>query len=959
MKPFLYQVAACFYEQLGSEINQLAFVFPNRRTGLFFQKYLAEIAGKPLFSPTILTISDLFVQLSGRQSVDKISMLFTLYELYVELSGSAETFDEFLYWGEMLLNDFDDVDKYMVDAKMLFSNVTDLKEIEEDYSFLSQEQIEAIRTFWTSFYPKGDTPNQKEFLAVWEILYPLYAALKETLSEQGKGYEGMIFREVVEQTRNKEAEFSLPYKQIVFVGLNALSTSEEMFLAYLQNKQLADFYWDYSSTYVTDPDNKASHFVERNKRQFPSQHTLPEEPNEMPEIEVVGIPSGVGQAKQLYTMLSELSQGGELDKEEALKTAIVLPDEALLIPVLNSIPENIKKINVTMGYPLTGTPIAGLMDYILTMQKNIRYVDGKPMFNFRDVLPILNHRYVMSSDTETITLLVKDIVAYNKITMSYDDLHKTPLLGVLFTPIQNVESCSQYLIEVLQTLNKWMEADALVDEGDDTPRRTQDMEQEFVFHYFTTVNRMQEVMREAGVEMRIDTYFKLLRRMTDMITIPFHGEPLSGLQIMGVLETRALDFDRLIMLSMNEGVFPKKRSANSFIPYNLRRGFALPTYEHQDSVWAYHFYRLIKRAKQVSLVYDTRNTGGQTGEVSRYIHQLNFHYGVKLKQKLITYNVSSAQSPIIQVPKTDEIMQKLEAFMEGGKRAISASAVNTYLDCQLKFYYNVVEGIRDEDEVTETVESNVMGSIIHKVLEDLYHPFCGKQVTADLFQLIKKDKKLVTHTIEKAFAEIFFKRERITTLTGQNFLIGEIIRKYIEKILYWDAKLTPFYYLESEKRVNAVLQLTSGRALQLKGFIDRVDEVDKCVRIVDYKSGLGDATFETVESLFDTSLKDRSKAVMQVFMYAWMYAKETERTTLIPAIYYMRTLFEDKFEPGVMLRIGRGKKELVTDFAPYQMEFETALRTCMDELFDADRPFIQTAETTPCAYCKFKSICGR
>ena len=612
MKPFLYQVASLFYSEYGAEVSRLAFVFPNRRTGLFFQKYLSEVSEKPLFSPTILTINDLFVQLSGKQAADRISMLFKLYDIYLRHSGSSETFDEFLYWGEMLLNDFDDIDKYMADARMLFTNVTDLREIENDFSFLSPEQIAAIRTFWSSFYPKGDTPNQEQFLAVWQILYALYTDLREALATEGKGYEGMIFREVVEQMEKDEC-CDLPYTKVVFVGLNALSVAEERFLSGLQKRGIADFYWDYASPKVTDPDNKASYFVERNLRQFPSQLIengqliIDNEDDDKKKIEVIGIPSGIGQAKQVCSILNELCKEDEMSAEEALRTAVILPDEHLLIPVLNAIPEQIKRINVTMGYPLAGTPVASLMEYILALQKNIRYVDRRPVFYFRDVLPILNHRYISTTSPEMVSNLVKDISENNKIYISYDDLNKTPLLSILFTPVTAVETFSDYLINVLQELNKAVEGGKLKVESvnsDAEPLSTfnsqlstiNDIEQEFIFHYFATVNRMKEVMREANVEMKIDTYFRLLKRVTDTITIPFQGEPLSGLQIMGVLETRALDFDRLIILSMNEGIFPLRKAANSFIPYNLRRGFGLPTYEHQDSVWAYHFYRLIYRA---------------------------------------------------------------------------------------------------------------------------------------------------------------------------------------------------------------------------------------------------------------------------------------------------------------------------------------------------------------------------
>ena len=959
MKPFLYQVASLFYEKWGAEVSRLAFVFPNRRTGLFFQKYLSEVADIPLFSPTILTINDLFIQLSGKQSADRISMLFTLYDIYIRQSGSTETFDEFLYWGEMLLNDFDDIDKYMANARMLFSNVTDLREIENDFDFLSDEQIAAIRSFWSSFYPRGDTPNQQQFLAVWQVLYDLYEEFRATLAAEGKGYEGMIFREVVESMERGESP-DLPYEQIVFVGLNALSVSEERFLAQLQKRKIADFYWDYVSDKVTDPDNKASYFVSRNRKSFPSSMKLPPEEKVKTEIEVIGIPSGIGQAKHVYTLLSDWCKEAEMSSEEALRTAVILPDEHLLIPVLNAIPEQIRRINVTMGYPLAGTPVASLIEYILALQKNVRYIDRNPLFYFRDVLPVLNHRYILSTSPEIISSLVKEITENNKIYISHTELGKTPLLEILFTPVTGVEAFSDYLIKVLEELNKVMSA-LSDEEEEDAPQRTNDLEQEFIFHYFTTVNRMKEVMKDARIEMKIDTFFRLLKRVTDTITIPFHGEPLSGLQIMGVLETRALDFDRLIILSMNEGIFPQRKAANSFIPYNLRRGFGLPTYEHQDSVWAYHFYRLIERASHVSLLYDTRSNGLQTGEVSRFVHQLHYHYEVPMRDKLVVYNVSSSKTPPLAVPKREDIMRRLDAYRKGGSKAISASAINTYLDCPLKFYFSVVEGIREEEEVSETIESDVFGSILHKVMEELYKPFQGKMVTVDLLKAIRKDTALLTGAIARAFASEFFKTEVVRSLTGQNYLIGEMIRKYVEKILERDGKLTPFVYIESERMINGLISLSDHSEIRLKGFIDRVDEVRDAIRIIDYKSGSGTTTFSSIESLFNKEEKDRAKAVMQVFMYCWMYAHLTENKgkTIQPGIYYVRSLFSDPFDPSVYHRIERGKSEKVEDFSGYAQAFEEGLRGCLDEIFNPEIPFTQTPTGKACSYCPFKGICGK
>ncbi|MDR1919167.1 MAG: PD-(D/E)XK nuclease family protein [Tannerellaceae bacterium] len=966
MRPFLYQLASLFYTEYGTEVSQMAFIFPNRRAGLFFQKYLSEVSGKPLFSPTILTINDLFLSLSGKQTADRISMLFRLYRIYVGKSVEAESFDEFLYWGEMLLNDFDDVDKYMADARMLFSNVTDLRAIESDFSFLTEKQIAAIRAFWSSFYPKDDSRNQQSFLALWRILYDLYTGLRAALEAEGKGYEGMIFREVVERLQKEEA-CELPYTQVVFVGLNALSVVEEKLLLLLQKRGMADFYWDYASDKVSDKDNRASFFAGRNKTQFPSRLRLPEEaPLPPAAIEVIGIPSGIGQAKQVYKLLDEMCTGSGMTDEESLRTAIVLPDEQLLIPVLNAIPRSIRRINVTMGYPLAGTPVASLVEYILALHEHVRHTDRQTGFYFRDVLPVLNHRYIVSTAPEIVTALVRDITANNKIIIGADMLRQTPFLALLFSPVEQAEQISDYLIRVLEELNNVIEkkrqpTDQDEAEAGEIPWSIADLEQEFIFHFFTTVNRMKGVMQEAGIEMKIDTYSRLLKRLIETITIPFRGEPLSGLQIMGVLETRALDFERLIILSMNEGVFPQKKAATSFIPYNLRRGFGLPTYEHQDSVWAYHFYRLIHRASRVSLLYDSRNNALQTGEMSRFIHQLHYHYELPLRKKLVVYNVSSSQTDPIRIEKTKEVRERLAAYRKGGERAISASAINTWLDCPLKFYFSVIEGIQEEEEVSETIESNVFGSILHKVMEELYEPFRGKLITADLLQAVRKDRQALTQTIARAFAEIFFKTHTIRPLSGQHFLIGEMIRKYVEKILECDSKkLTPFRYLESEKKIKDVLSLSDGSEIQLKGFIDRIDEVEGVVRIIDYKSGTGLSAFQSVESLFDLEEKERPKAVMQVFMYAWMYGRlpESWSKPIRPGIYYMRTLFSDAFDSGVYHRVERGKTAWVDDFSAYASAFEDGLRGCLDEIFDPETPFVQTPTGKACAYCPFVQVCG-
>ena len=956
MTPFLEQVASLLYKQYGTEISRMAFIFPNRRSGLFFRKYLSQVAGKPIFAPTVLTINELFLQLSDKQAADRIQMLFLLYHIYVKESGTDETFDDFVYWGEMLLNDFDDIDKYLVNAQRLFTNVSDLRIIERDFSYLQPDQIEAIRSFWSTFQVKKEGHNQHSFLELWRLLYPIYAKLKKALAVEGKGYEGMIAREVVENIKLQD-KLDIPYEKIIFVGLNAISTVEKELMLLLKRFEKADFYWDYASGRVNDPENKSSFFVREHMKLFPSNYELPDESFTDPVIDIIGIPSRVGQAKYAHTLLTDLlADRTELSPEEALRTAIVLPDEQLLIPLLNSIPEAIKRINVTLGYPLNRTPVAALMESVLMLHKNIRIVENQLSFYHKEVLSVLNHPYIFSSSSEIVQMLIKEITDYNRIYISAVDLGRTELLSLIFASINNIHEISDYLISILQKLNKLIFV--LVDESeDDEPVSMSNLEQEFLFHYFTTVNRMSDLMREMKVDMTVETYSRLLKRVTDTITIPFQGEPLTGLQIMGVLETRVLDFDRLIILSVNEGIFPVKKVANSFVPYNLRRGFGLPTYEHQDSVWAYHFYRLIARAKQVTLLYDTRTDGLQTGEVSRFIHQLKYHYELPLNEKLVVYNIASSQSPDLQVAKDEYIMTKLAAYQEGGTKAISASLINTYLDCPLKFYFSSVESMKEEEEISESVENRVFGNILHKVVELLYQPFCGKQITADLLKLAAKEDKL-TKLIQQAFAELFFYVKEPRPLSGQSYLTGEMIRKYVLKILERDRKMTPFYYIQSEKRMMYPIVLSNGKKIQLKGFIDRLDEVNGTIRVVDYKTGIKKPLeFKSIESLFDKTEEKRPQAIMQVFMYSWMYRQTVQNASAVqPVIYYVRDLFSDDFNPAIY----HGKeKDLIDNFAICHDDFEENLRTCLDELFDFSIPFTQTQNTKVCGYCPFNGICGK
>lgn len=968
MTPFLYKIAEAYYDEFRDQVSDFTFVFPNRRAGRFFLKYLAEIASKPLFSPRIITIADLFSELSELSTADRIRQLFVLFDCYREVSGSDESFEDFMFWGEMLLGDFDDLDKSMADAKQIFRNIQDLKEIDSAFSYLTDEQITIIRRFWSNFLPvvTGDKTKQ-DFLEIWEVLYSLYDTFKNRLRENGVGYEGMIFREVAEKAKKQELP-ELNYRRLVFIGLNGHSPSEEILLEYAKKQNIADFYWDYDSPLVRDESNRASYFLKKNELQFPSQFTFQKEAvtDVKPVVEVIGIPSFVGQAKQVYPILKTLIDAGELGETHLVpNTAIVLADENLLLPTLYSIPEEIEKINVTMGYGLANSSVVSLMNQMFDAQKNFRIRNGEMGVYFRFVLPILTHSYIAQIVGAKAETLRRAIIENNWLIVPLQDLQIHPLLKSIFSPMADSESIPDVLRAVLSQLHLALVASTLDEDGDrvdESQVRSLDIECEFIVQYFKAVNRIEDTMKELDVTVEADTFFRLLKKLVVGVSVSFEGEPLSGLQVMGVLETRAIDFENLVLLSMNEGIFPTKKATNSFIPYHLRQGFGLPTYERQDSVFAYHFYRMIHRAKRIFLLYDTRTEGLNAGEVSRYFYQLKHLYADRfdIREKMIVYEVPALETDAISVVKTDEIVDRLNRFLQGGDRALSASAINVYLDCPLQFYLSVVEGLGGEDELSEKIESDVFGSIFHSVMEWIYDEFSGKVVTSDILKNSIEADTYLDELLMRSFAIHYFKKkDDVRPLHGQILLNAEILKKYVVQTLRYDIKHTPFTYIKSEKRFEKPYLLPSGKVLRLKGFIDRVDEYKGNTRIVDYKTGKGLLAFGDLMDLFNPEIEKRPKAVMQVFLYALIYAQENPSVSIMPSIYFIQSIFDPTFSSVVECKPTRGVSEPITVFEKYRLDFQQMLGNCLDEIFDPAIPFSQTKTGKPCEWCDFRSVCKK
>lgn len=962
MESYLKRLAQLFFTEYNTQVSQFTFVFPNRRAGLFFRKYLGEVAGKPILAPDFYTINQCFEMLSDMRQADRIDLLFRLYHIYIQKTKSTESFDKFVFWGEMLLSDFNEIDTYMVNAKQLFTNLTDLKKLDDTFDYLTDEQIKAIQLFWTDF--STGNKDHTGFLYTWQHLYDIYSVLKNVLIAEKCGYQGLIHRRLIEQLRNDNAPQQLQEKNFIFIGFNALTPCEKALMQYLQKAGKADFYWDYEAAEVQDAGNRASLFQKENQRQFPSKLTLPVESSESlsdkgkrKQIYLKGVPSAIGQTDEIFRILKDMQLQSNADLTQ---TAIVLPNENLLQPLLHSLPDNIDKVNVTMGYPLRNTPIFGLMEHIFSLQAKKRTSkNGQASFYHKCVQKILNHQYVYELQPDLCKSLSNQIITQNMIYVPMAQLQQSELLTAIFKVLENTSDALDYIRNILELLQKSYNT---AEDGNDN-KQAEQIDSEYIYQYYITVNRLHDIIKTRQTEnIQTETIFLLLKELTQSVTIPFVGEPLNGLQIMGTLETRGLDFKHLIISSMNEGVFPKKQNANSFIPYNLRRGFGLPTYEQQDAIFAYNFYRLIHHAENIYFLYDSRTEGSQTGEVSRFIHQLRYQYQIEILEETAGSHIHINKPEKLEIKKDESVLKQLDKYATPSGRCLSASALNTYLDCPLHFYLAYVKSYSEADEVQESIESNMFGTILHAAMENIYNPYKNRQLQADTIKEIRKDNKRIKDEVARAYTQNYLK---ITDNTihypeGSHKLIANVMEKYVKQLLLHDEKHTPFTFVAAELDCRATVRLENGKEVNIKGFIDRIDEKDNIIRIIDYKTGNGGLTFKDKElsDVFDATLPNRPKYVLQTFLYALLYGQPKDKV-LETNIFYIRDSFKSDYDTRLHCCPDKKTNDTVTNVEDYMPAFRKKLTELLEEIFSSESPFTQCVDTKHCEYCPFTELCHR
>lgn len=959
MESFLKLVAADLYKHTEGNLAHTAVVFPNKRAGLFFNEYLAQESDSPIWSPAYVSISELFRSLSPWEVGDPVKLVCELYKIFRRETQSTETLDDFYFWGEMLISDFDDADKNRVDTDKLFSNLQDLRNIMDDYTFIDDEQEEAIRQFFQNFSIERRTALKERFISLWDVLGNIYKGFRESLASQNIAYEGMMYRHVIEHLDVDK----LPYEKYVFVGFNVLNKVEHTLFTQLKDAGKAVFYWDYDEFYMKENRQAVTHeageFIRRNLRDFPSPLSGELFKNLSKPKEVHYIASSTENAQARY--LPQWIRNNLTTPEK--ETAVVLCNEALLQPVLHSLPAEVKHVNITMGFPLSQTPVYSFLIALLELHTHgFNFKSGR--YTFQSVVTLLKHPYTRQL-TGQAELLEKELTRNNRFYPLPGELGKDEFLTRLFTPLSgNLNLCIR-LSETLQQVAGIYQANTSGTEDTDAFNQ---LYRESLFKAYTTINRFRTLIEEDELTVQSETFRRLLVKVLSATNIPFHGEPAIGMQVMGVLETRNLDFRHLVLLSVNEGQLPKSGGDSSFIPYNLRKAFGMTTIEHKIAVYAYYFYRLLQRAERITLIYNTSSDGLNRGEWSRFMLQFLIEWPHPITRQFLEAGQSPQGTSPITVEKTPDVMRRMQSLFDvraNPKAKFSPSALNYYLDCPLKFYYRYVAGLSAPDEVSAEIDSATFGSIFHYAAEHIYKDLTthGKVINKEALETLLRNEVKLQDYVDTAFKKLFFNvpQNEKPEYNGIQLINSAVIARYLKQLLQNDLRYAPFTFIASEMEVDEPIDIQTPKGViksRIGGIIDRMDSKDGTLRIVDYKTG-GDAdTPPHVESLFIPD-KKRSNYVFQTFLYAAIMCRKQPTMKIAPALLYIHRAATETYSPVIQMGESRKPKEAVEDFSKYEKEYRERLQGLLEEIFNPEKSFTQTEIIEKCTYCDFKALCKR
>lgn len=978
MKPFLQLLAEAYMSEGADALADKCFVFPTRRAGQFFLDYLSHAASDVQFMimPEVITIGEFCSRFTHLAEASRLDELCVLYNEYSALSSEIPDFDRFRFWGDMILDDFSDVDRYLADASKLFTNVSRYREISSNY--LTDEQREIINRYWPESLPAPDDDNafwrhfshdgdecddsRQKFLKLWQVLGPLYERFNDAMERTGLTTGGRVYRTAAERVCSLGID-ELPFSCYVFAGFGVLSSAELKIFRHLLRIGAADFYWDCNLPLFDISGNRAMQFLKRYRREFPSRYDLSAFDSggvSEPSVSVIGVPSSSGQARLAGVRLGEWCADGTVtDSGNAVDTAVVLADEALFIPMIHSIPEKFTTLNVTMGLPVRLTPVASLMHDIVSMQLRARKVRGEYRFYYEDIQRVLGNPAVRSIDPEGCNNVLRSIASKRLYTLGRDELAAfVPSLSVIFDPVKSDLDFREALDYIISTVS------FLVSHLDNSGNASRRLDLHFMNGYLQAVATLNSTISRRGISISNTTALQLVERIVNGEKLHFEGRPLRGLQVMGMQDTRILDFDNIILLSMNEKVFPRRGAMKSFIPENIRRAFGLPTSDFIEASSAYAFFRLISRARNVTVYYDSRNSGVGASEMSRYVSQLLYLSGLKhISHVTASFSTATFEPVPIIVAKTPEVMAKLAAYRPDAakKRFLSASAVNQYINCPMMFYLNYVEGIRIDEEIVDYMDSSTYGNVVHKVAQRIYTDLRGTRsevlVTADALRDIAANHAYLDRLVTQAINEFHNKLGQFDTtpLAGETRVLGNIIKRFIVEMLRREQQMAPFTFIDAEMERRLVYVVSPELSVNTVMFVDRVDRLtDGRMRFIDYKTGNDKTSFTSVGQMFDPAASERRKAVLQLMLYANLYRlSDGYEGAVQPVIYQFKSIFTQGLNPIVY------NKDVFDDHRVINDEFLSCFNSVLTEMFDPSVPFRQSDNAKTCEYCGFKAVCGR
>ena len=975
MKSFLEYVAEDLLLKYGTNLSTTAVVFPNKRAALFLSEHIARLAGQPVWSPHYITISDLFRQHSERIVADPIKLVCDLHKSFTQETGISETLDHFYGWGQLLLSDFDDLDKNMADADRVFANLQDLHEL-DDLSYLNEHQKLILQKFFSNFTAEHNSELKQRFLRLWSKMGAIYHDFNLRLSQQGLAYEGALYREVAEQSG---IEFE--HERYIFVGFNLLQQVEQRLFKILKEQGRARFYWDFDHYYMPSgqqgtADNEAGHYIAQYLSSFPNEldnsNTAIYHSFSQPKtIHYIAAPTENAQARYISRWLREKAATPNASDRLNPDTAIVLCNEGLLQTVIHCLPDEVQKVNITTGYPLIQSPVASLITLLLNLQ-TIGYAPQRKHFRLKQVSAVLNHPY-MKYLSENIPALLQQLNAEKNYYPASATLCVDDAMTLLFTHSDNYQQLLQWMCDLMHAIAVGAEQAAQAEHAADP------LFQESIFRMYTLLNRLKGLVDSGDLQVDITTLQRLINQLIASTTVPFHGEPIEGLQVMGVLETRNLDFNHLLILSCNEGNMPKGVGDTSFIPYNIRRAYGLTTIDHKVAIYSYYFHRLLQRAGDITILYNNATQEGHTAEMSRFMlqlmvespHQFRFHT-LQAKQLYVPFQPQP-------IEKTALICQRLKEKFDLSCNAhkqhlplLTPTAINRYQRCPLQFYYYYVCDLHEqEDTDDDSIDSRVFGNIFHEAAHIIYKRLMEKSQQIqrnDLDELLKK-KVDIERAVDEALQKELFKADTLhmdmkAMLNGLQIINREVIIHYLTQLLTIDRELAPFPIVGLECDVVAPIQ-TPHISSTIGGRIDRLDQIcertqqnAERIRVIDYKTGGKRLTpLNAVDDIFaQESLAKHSDYYLQTFLYSCIVrtsAKLNPRQLPVsPALLFIQHAGAESYDP--ILSFGNQR---IDDVETDRLRFGEQLTATVCQMFDPATPFTPTTDRQRCRYCPYNLLC--